>query len=343
MASDLHRLTKEIARLALTLALATTTNGAFAQSGGIKVADFVLANGLELVVIPDHRAPVVTHMIWYKVGAADETPGKSGLAHFLEHLMFKGTAKNPTGRFSRVVAPIGGQENAFTSNDYTGYFQRVPSEQLKTVMEFEADRMTGLVLTDAVVLPERNVILEEQNQRVANNPRARLGEQIDAALFLNHPYGKPVIGWRHEMEQLTAIVYLDPDQQVIVGYKDVQHDEFWVRGHMPDFPLLPGVLICEAAAQVCSYYVRTQGLLGSGDFVAFGGMDRVKFRDAVRPGDRLVMAARATDIRIGRRANFQTQGIVDGSLVFHGDIIGVPFTRRREAGRRRAPQEADAS
>ena len=143
-------------------------------------------------------------MIWYKVGAADETPGKSGLAHFLEHLMFKGTAKNPTGRFSQVVARIGGQENAFTSNDYTAFYQRVPSEQLKIVMEFEADRMTGLQLTDQVVLPEREVILEEQNQRIGNNPRARLGEQIDAALFLNHPYGKPVIGWRHEMEQLVA-------------------------------------------------------------------------------------------------------------------------------------------
>jgi len=142
-------------------------------------------------------------MIWYRVGAADETPGKSGLAHFLEHLMFKGTAKNPAGKFSQVVARIGGQENAFTSQDYTGYFQRVPSEQLRTVMEFEADRMTGLQLTDDVVLPERNVILEEQNQRVGNNPRARLSEQIDAALYLNHPYGKPVIGWRHEMEQLS--------------------------------------------------------------------------------------------------------------------------------------------
>lgn len=188
---------------AAALGLALAAPALAAEQVGAKIADFTLANGLELVVIPDHRAPVVTHMIWYKVGAADETPGKSGLAHFLEHLMFKGTAKNPTGRFSRVVATLGGQENAFTSSDYTGYFQRVPREQLKTVMEFEADRMTGLQLTDAVVLPERNVILEEQNQRVANNPRARLGEQIDAALFLNHPYGKPVIGWRHEMEQLS--------------------------------------------------------------------------------------------------------------------------------------------
>jgi len=166
-----------LARSTLTLiALAGSlvSSSLAAQQRGPEIADFTLANGLELVVIPDHRAPVVTHMIWYRVGAADETPGKSGLAHFLEHLMFKGTAKNPAGKFSQVVARIGGQENAFTSQDYTGYFQRVPSDQLKTVMEFEADRMTGLQLTDDVVLPERNVILEEQNQRVGNNPRARL-------------------------------------------------------------------------------------------------------------------------------------------------------------------------
>ena len=174
-----------------------------AQSSKPKVADFKLTNGLELVVIPDHRVPVVTHMIWYKVGAADETPGKSGLAHFLEHLMFKGTTLHPAGQFSEVVAHMGGRENAFTTNDYTAYFQRVPSERLKTVMQFEADRMTGLVLTDDVVLPERDVILEERNQRIENNPRARLGVQIDAALYLNSPYGKPTIGWRHEMEGLT--------------------------------------------------------------------------------------------------------------------------------------------
>jgi len=196
---------KILASLAAIAALSATiaAPGFAAESKGPTVADDVLANGLELVVIPDHRAPVVTHMIWYKVGSADETPGKSGLAHFLEHLMFKGTAKHPVGMFSRVVARMGGQENAFTSYDYTGFYQRVPSDQLKTVMEFEADRMTGLQLTDQVVLPERDVILEEQNQRVGNNPPARLGEQIEAALFLNSPYGKPVIGWRHEMEQLS--------------------------------------------------------------------------------------------------------------------------------------------
>jgi zinc protease len=198
----------------------------------IKISNFTLANGLELVVIPDRRAPVITHMIWYKVGSADETPGKSGLAHFLEHLMFKGTAKHPTGEFSKIVATIGGQENAFTSDDYTGYFQRVPTEQLKAMMELEADRMTGLQLTDKVVLPERDVILEEWNQRIGNNPRAKLGEQIDAALFLNHPYGRPVIGWRHEMEQLSRDDALNfykrfygPNGAVVVIAGDVEPEQ----------------------------------------------------------------------------------------------------------------------
>jgi zinc protease len=166
-------------------------------------ATFTLPNGLQVVVIQDHRTPVVTQMIWYKVGSADETPGKSGLAHFLEHLMFKGTAKHPVNEFSQTVLKVGGNENAFTSNDYTGFFQRVPREQLPLMMDFEADRMTGLVLKDENVLPELDVVLEEYNMRVANNPEARLNEQIMAALYLNHPYGRPVIGWHHEIEKLT--------------------------------------------------------------------------------------------------------------------------------------------
>ncbi len=181
-----------------------STGGAFAQTTVTSAppASFTLSNGLQVVVIPDHRTPVVTEMIWYKVGSADETPGKSGLAHFLEHLMFKGTAKHPPGEFSQTVLRVGGNENAFTSVDYTGYFQRVPREQLPTMMEFEADRMTGLVLKDENVLPERDVVLEEFNMRVANNPDARLNEQIMAALYLNHPYGRPVIGWHQEIEKL---------------------------------------------------------------------------------------------------------------------------------------------
>ena len=200
-------------------------------AGGPDVTDFTLANGLEVVVVPDHRAPVVTHMIWYKVGAADETPGKSGLAHFLEHLMFKGTKQHPGATFSQNVDEIGGQENAFTSSDYTGFFQRVPRDHLKDVMAFEADRITGLVLTDDVVRPELNVVLEEQNMRVANNPGARLGEQMDAALYLNHPYGRPVIGWRPEIEKLDrddALAFYrrfySPNNAIVVVAGDVTAD-----------------------------------------------------------------------------------------------------------------------
>jgi zinc protease len=217
----------------LILLLALVGAAGVARAGTeSKVADFTLGNGLEVVVVPDHRAPVVTHMIWYKVGAADETPGKSGLAHFLEHLMFKGTAQNPGNRFSQEVAEIGGQENAFTAGDYTGFFQRVPREHLKEMMAFEADRITGLVLTDAVVRPELNVVLEEQNMRVANNPNGRLVEQMDAALYLNHPYGRPVIGWRSEIESLgrdDALAFYrrfyTPNNAIVVIAGDVTPEE----------------------------------------------------------------------------------------------------------------------
>jgi zinc protease len=187
------------------LALVLFTSGVWAQASPTSdpPTTFTLDNGLQVVVIQDHRTPVVTQMIWYKVGSADETPGKSGLAHFLEHLMFKGTAKHPAGEFSQTVLRVGGNENAFTSYDYTGFFQRVPRDQLPKMMEFEADRMTGLILKDENVLPERDVVLEEYNMRVGNNPDARLNDQIMAALYLNHPYGRPVIGWHHEIEKLT--------------------------------------------------------------------------------------------------------------------------------------------
>src|SRR6202047_3078764 len=189
---------------AVLAGLAVSPGGALAQTrvSSAPPGSFTLSNGLQVVVIPDHRTPVVTQMTWYKVGSADETPGKSGLAHFLEHLMFKGTSKHPAGEFSQTVLRVGGSENAFTSTDYTGYFQRVPREQLGSMMEFEADRMTGLVLKDENVLPERDVVLEEFNMRVANNPERRLTAQIMPALYLNHPYGRPVIGWHHEIEKL---------------------------------------------------------------------------------------------------------------------------------------------
>jgi zinc protease len=225
-----HRLAAPLF-LTLLLTFAVSASGARAQTTvtSERPATFTLGNGLQVVVIPDHRTPVVTQMIWYKVGSADETPGKSGLAHFLEHLMFKGTSKHPAGEFSQTVLRIGGNENAFTSTDYTGYFQRVPREQLARMMEFEADRMTGLILKDENVLPERDVVLEEFNMRVANNPDARLTEQIMAALYLNHPYGRPVIGWRQEIEKLDredALAFYKrfyaPNNAIVVIAGDVE-------------------------------------------------------------------------------------------------------------------------
>ncbi len=167
------------------------------------VTTFTLDNGLEVVVIEDHRAPVVVQMIWYRVGSADEPAGHSGIAHFLEHLMFKGTDTIGPNEFSGIVEAQGGDDNAFTSWDYTAYFQRVAADRLDLVMGLEADRMRNLRLTEEDVLTERQVILEERSQRTDSSPGALLSEQMRAAQFMNHPYGIPIIGWRHEMEQLS--------------------------------------------------------------------------------------------------------------------------------------------
>jgi zinc protease len=198
---------------------------------GMDVAHTTLANGLEVVVIPDRRAPVVTHMVWYRVGAADEPRGKSGIAHFLEHLMFKGTEKIAPGDFSKIVARNGGQDNAFTTQDATAYFQRVAKERLPLVMEMEADRMRNLRLLEEDVVNERQVIIEERRSRVDNDPGSLLSEQMQAALFLSHPYGIPVIGWQNEMEKLSRQdalsfykTYYSPNNAVLVVAGDVEPD-----------------------------------------------------------------------------------------------------------------------
>ena len=194
--------------------------------------EFTLRNGMHVVVIPDHRAPVVTHMVWYRVGAADETSGQSGIAHFLEHLMFKGTEAHRDDEFRNRVAAIGGDENAFTSADYTAYFQRVAKENLGEMMEFEADRMTNLVLTDAIVSTERDVVLNERRDRVEKNPDAILNEALLRILYLNHPYGRPIIGWNHEIRELDRQTALDfykryytPNNAILVVAGDVTPDE----------------------------------------------------------------------------------------------------------------------
>ncbi|RMI14772.1 M16 family metallopeptidase [Sinorhizobium meliloti] len=199
-----------------------------APSGGTEVENFMLSNGMQVVVIPDHRVPVVTQLIMYKVGAADDPPRKSGIAHFLEHLMFKATKQHPAGEFKAKIAEVGGEQNAFTSRDFTGYYQVVTPEALSTVMEFEADRMRNLVLSDAVIMSERNVILEERRSRVEASPKALLDEEIGATQYQNHPYRVPVIGWMHEMEQLdrgNAMAFYDryytPNNAILVVAGDV--------------------------------------------------------------------------------------------------------------------------
>lgn len=203
---------------------------AFAQSG--TVTDFVLNNGMQVVVIEDHRAPVVQHMVWYRAGSADETKGVSGIAHFLEHLLFKATEKMEAGELSATVAANGGNDNAFTSYDYTAYFQRIAADRLELVMSMEADRMKNIRLTPENIRTERGVILEERSQRTDSDPQALFGEQIRASQYLNHRYGVPIIGWRHEMEELDREdalafyeLYYSPNNATLVVAGDVDPDE----------------------------------------------------------------------------------------------------------------------
>jgi zinc protease len=215
------------------MTLALTPAGAAQPSKAANLAFHgKLDNGLEVVVVPDTRAPVVTHMVWYRVGGADEPQGKSGIAHFLEHLMFKGTEKVPPGEFSKIVARLGGQDNAFTSQDITSYFQRVAKEKLPRIMEMEADRMANLKLDEKEVLTERKVILEERRSRVDNDPGSLLQEQLMAALYTVHPYHAPIIGWEGEMrglERKDAIAFYKkfyaPNNAILVVTGDVQPEE----------------------------------------------------------------------------------------------------------------------
>ena len=247
------------ARIALMASLLLPA-AAFAQTSG-KVTDFMLDNGMQVVVVEDHRAPVVQHMLWYRAGSADEPKGSSGVAHFLEHLLFKATDKMESGEFSSVVAANGGRDNAFTSYDYTAYFQRVAADRLELMMTMESDRMKNIRLTPANIATERDVIIEERNQRTENNPQALFGEQLSAAQYLNHRYGTPIIGWMHEMEELDLDdalgfyeLYYSPNNTILVVSGDVTPEE--VRdlaekhyGPIPRNPDLPERLRTEEPRQ----------------------------------------------------------------------------------------------
>lgn len=196
------------------------------------VTAFTLDNGMDVVVIEDHRVPVVQQMVWYRAGSADEPPGQSGVAHFLEHLLFKGTDKLAPGELSATVRANGGQDNAFTSYDYTAYYQRVAADRLELMMQMESDRMTNLHLQPEDIETERQVILEERSQRTDNDPVALFREQLQAVQYFNHRYGQPVIGWRHEMESLDMAdalsfygTYYAPNNAVLVVSGDVDPEE----------------------------------------------------------------------------------------------------------------------
>ena len=184
---------------------------------------FVLNNGLTVVVVEDYRAPVVTHMVWYKVGSADEPTGASGIAHFLEHLMFKGTKRFKPGEASKIIAKNGGNENAFTSYDYTAFYQTVSPDKLSVVMDIESDRMQNLQLSDNDILAERDVVLEERRTRTDNSDAALFREQVNAAMYLTYPYRVPIIGWANEIKRLNkemALTFYDrwyaPNNAILV-------------------------------------------------------------------------------------------------------------------------------
>ena len=199
---------------------------------GNNTFQFALANGMQVLVIPDHRAPVATQMLWFKVGAVDDPPGISGLAHFFEHMMFRGTKANPDDAFSQTIAKNGGENNAFTSHDYTAFYEQIAKDRLPLAMTLEADRLANLDLSDAHVGPERDVVLEERRMRVENEPQALMGEQMRAALHLSHPYGRPVIGWSDEVRRIDRVSAQDfydhhysPNNAILVVAGDVTPEE----------------------------------------------------------------------------------------------------------------------
>ena len=211
--------------------LALFAANAFAEEAAWAPQSATLANGMEVVVLPDHRAPVITHMVWYKVGAADEAPGKSGIAHLFEHVMFKQTKNIGPEEFTSIVQRSGGQLNAFTSWDYTAYYERVEKSQLGKMMELEAERMVNLIINDdpkGPFISERDVVKEERRQRIDNNPGVILQEQVLSALWKGHPYEITVIGKMEEVAALTPQDGLDfykqyysPENAILVVAGDV--------------------------------------------------------------------------------------------------------------------------
>jgi zinc protease len=303
-----------------------------------EVTTFTLENGMQAVVIENHRAPVAVHMVWYRVGAADEPPGKSGIAHFLEHLMFKGTDDRAAGEFSQLVEANGGTDNAFTSWDYTAYYQRVAADRLELMMELEADRMRDLQMTEDDVSTERQVILEERNQRIENDPGALFAEQRRAAQFLNHPYGIPIIGWRHEMEGLGHDDALDfyrryyaPNNAILVVAGDVEPEAVRALAEAHYGPLAPSPGLAERLRPAEPPQIAERRIVLADPRVAQPYVSRTYLAPERDPGAQQPAAALtylaeilggsgATSV-LGRKLQFETQAAIYTDAFYDGNSL----------------------
>ena len=304
------------------------------------VSTFTLDNGMEVVVIEDHRAPAVVHMVWYRIGSADESAGHSGIAHFLEHLMFQGTRTMAPGEFSKVVAAQGGSDNAFTTVDYTAYFQRVAADRLDLMMTMEADRMRNLNLTEEDVVTERQVILDERNERTDSDPSALLGEQMAAAQYMNHTYGIPVIGWRHEMEALSRQDALDfyranyaPNNAILVVAGDVRPDEVLAMARAHYGPVPPSDAIAPRLRPTEPPQLAERRLVLADSRVAQPHVIRTYLAPERNPGDQRqaaalkllaeVLGGNPTTSVLARALQFDTQTAVYAAAFYDGVSVDM--------------------
>ena len=302
------------------------------------VSSFTLDNGLQVVVIEDHRAPAVTHMVWYKIGAADETAPHSGIAHFLEHLMFQGTHNLAAGEFSATVEALGGNDNAFTSWDYTAYFQRVAADRLDVMMKMEADRMQGLNLSEEDVDTEREVILEERSQRTDSDPGSLMTEQMRAAQYLNHPYGRPIIGWRQEMEQLSRQDALNfykanyaPNNAIVVVAGDVTPEAVKALAQEYYGPLAPSENVTRKARPQEPPQLAERRLVMTDDRVSQPSLARSYLAPERDPGDQRSAAAltilaedlggNATTSLLARKLQFESPVAVYTGAGYDGTAV----------------------
>ena len=302
------------------------------------VSSFTLDNGLQVVVIEDHRAPAVTHMVWYKIGAADETAPHSGIAHFLEHLMFQGTHNLAPGEFSATVEALGGNDNAFTSWDYTAYFQRVAADRLDVMMKMEADRMQGLNLSEEDVDTEREVILEERSQRTDSDPGSLMTEQMRAAQYLNHPYGRPIIGWRQEMEQLSRQDALNfykanyaPNNAIVVVAGDVTPEAVKALAQEYYGPLAPSENVTRKARPQEPPQLAERRLVMTDDRVSQPSLARSYLAPERDPGDQRSAAAltilaeylggNATTSLLARKLQFESPVAVYTGAGYDGTAV----------------------